>query len=92
MGAAMKSRAWEVANEVRDQEEECYAALESAVEAQQVLQEHLDRVTRVDAPTKPPATSISGEWYHTYQRLSKTRETAFRTFEKCVERVSARTP
>lgn len=80
------SRAWEAAKETRAQEEECYKALEAAREASRALDEYLDHIATIHAPTKTPATIASGEWYQGYQQLSRAREAGFRAFERCVEK------
>ena len=87
MNRGKTSRAWEVANEVRELEEQCRATLEAALVASRALDTHLERIAKVEAPTKPPAASLTPEWRRTYRRLSRARDAAFQAFEECVARV-----
>lgn len=88
VGQGASSHPWEVAKEVRARGEECGAALEAAIAASQILDEHLQHVSRVAAPaTAGEATSITAGWYEIYQTLSSARERAFTAFEQCAERV-----
>jgi hypothetical protein len=90
MASSDASRAWEVANDIREQEQECHSALEAAREASRALDEHLDRMPTTEAPTEPPGTVITAEWYESYRLLSRAREAGFRAFESCVERQTDR--